>query len=352
MPASSQVPVEFFEDKQGDALIQVTLKPGEAVSPNWPFSEVTGAADGPEIDRLMQKPDDHRERLAVLVTAPENQRFAQVIVNRLWRRLMGAGFVEPVHDWEGATPSHPQLLDWLAKELVTHNYDLRHVAELIMTSAAYQRKAIGHNLATSPDRRFFLAPDRRRLSAEQIVDSLYVVTGANMDLGELTFVHDGRRALSNRQTLGHPTRSWMLASLNNERDRPSLELPRAQVVTDVLEAFGWTGSRQMPVVKREREPNVLQPGILSNGVLVANLSRASLDSELAQLAVDAESPEALVETLFLRILTRRPNPSERAKFATALAAGFESRLMPEDKVVRPDPLPQLPENRAAVCELR
>lgn len=342
-PASSQVPVEFFADKQGDALIEVTLKPGEAVQPVWPFAEATGAVDGPEIDRLMRKSDDHRERLAVLVTSPENQRFAQVIVNRLWRRLMGAGLVEPVHDWEGAVPSHPDLLDWLAKEFVSHDYDFRHVAKLIMTSAAYRREAKGQNLAAAPDRRFFLAPDRRRLDAEQVVDSLYVATGVEMNLGELTFVHDGRRHLSNRQTLGHPSRAWMLASLNNERDRPSLALPRARAVTDVLEAFGWTGSRQMPVVERETDPNVLQPGILSNGVLVASLSRAALDSELARLAIEAESAESLVDSLFLRILTRPPNAAERTAFTEALATGFEERLVSESKVVYPEPLPQLPQ---------
>ncbi|MDE0880596.1 MAG: DUF1553 domain-containing protein, partial [Sphingomonas bacterium] len=166
-PTSSQVPVGFFEGKQGDALIQVTLKPGDAVPPEWPFADVTGAADGPQIDRLMRDPGDHRERLAALITSPENLRFSQVIVNRLWRRLMGAGLVEPAHDWEGADPSHQQLLDWLAKELVSHNYDLRHVAALIMTSVAYQSEAVGDNLSAPPDRRFFLAPDRRRLSAEQ-----------------------------------------------------------------------------------------------------------------------------------------------------------------------------------------
>ena len=342
-PASSQVPVEFFADKQGDALIQVTLKPGEAVAPEWPFAEVTGAADGPEIDRLMREPGDHRERLAALVTSPENQRFARVIVNRLWRRLMGAGLVEPAHDWEGADASHPQLLDWLAKEFIAHEYDLRHVAELIMTSQAYQREATGQNLTASPDRRFFLAPDRRRLSAEQIVDSLYVATGVEMDIGELTFVHDGRRQLGNRQTLGYPKRAWMLASLNNERDRPSLALPRARPVTDVLEAFGWTGSRQMPVVQRETDPNILQPGILSNGVLVQSLARAAIDSELAQLAIEAESAESLVDTLFLRILTRRPQPVERARFTEALAAGFDRRLVPKSEIVNPEPLPKLPQ---------
>lgn len=340
-PATSQVPMEFFEDKQGDTLIQVTLKPGEAVSPEWPFADVTGADDGPKIDRLMREPGDHRERLAALITSPQNQRFARVIVNRLWRNLMGAGFVEPAHDWEGAESSHPQLLDWLAKEFASHDYDLRHIMELIMTSEAYQREATGTNLVSTPERRFFINPDRRRLGAEQIVDSLHVSTGVSMDVGELTFVHDGRRQLGNRQTLGHPTRAWMMASLNNERDRPSLALPRAQAVTDVLEAFGWTGSRQMPVVKRETDPNVLQPGILSNGVLVSSLSRAAIDSELAQIAIEAKSAESLVDSLFIRILTRRPKADERSLFTEALMAGFEERLVPEPEIVNPVPPPKL-----------
>ena len=342
-PASSQVPEDFFADRQGDALIQVTLKPGEAVAPEWPFADATGAADGPDLDRLMHNSGDHRERLAALITSPQNSRFAQVMVNRLWRRLMGAGLVEPAHDWERANPSHPQLLEWLAKELVSHGYDIRHVAEVIMTSEAYQREAAGQNIAAPPEHRFFLAPDRRRLSGEQVVDSLFAATGVRMDVGELTFVHDGRRQLSNRQTLGHPRRSWMLASLNNERDRPSLALPRARAVTDVLEAFGWTGSRQMPVVQRETDPNVLQPGILSNGVLVASLARASLGSELAQLAVDADSAEGLVDRLFLRILSRAPKPAEQARFSRALAIGFDRRIVPEAERISPQPLPELPQ---------
>lgn len=91
----------------------------------------------------------------------------------------------------------------------------------------------------------------------------------------------------------------MFASLNNERDRPSLALPRAQSVVNVLEAFGWNGARQKPVFVREAESNVLQPGILENGTLTQSLSRASWKSKLANLAVEAKSPEALLEQLFL-----------------------------------------------------
>ena len=269
VPKTSQVPAAFFENqKVRKSLIQVTLEANASVRPEWPFATVTGVSDGSEIDRLMQNPADTRERLAALVTAPQNIRFARVIVNRIWKRLIGAGLVEPVHDWEGGTASHPQLLDWLARELIADDYDLRHIVRLIVSSQTYQRAAVGKNLAASATMRFFNAPERRRLSAEQIVDSLHHATGRPIDVEELTFVHDGRRELGQRQTLGKPTRAWMFGDLKNERDRPSLSLPKARAVVDVLEAFGWTGARQMPITERETDPNVLQPGVLANGTLV------------------------------------------------------------------------------------
>jgi mono/diheme cytochrome c family protein len=342
VPATSRVPPAFFAKKQRESLIRVTLKPGEPVAPVWPFARVTGIRDDARLDALMQQANDSRERLATLITAPQNARFARVMVNRLWKQLIGTGLVEPIQDWEGRSASHPDLLDWLAQELITHDYDVKHVIRLIVTSQLYQRQAIGRNVDASPERRFFNAPERRRLLAEQIVDSLYTATGSPMDVEELTFVHDGRRPVSNRLTLGRPSRAWMFASLNNERDRPSLSLPRARAVADVLEAFGWTGSRQKPIYQRDTDPNVLQPGVLANGTLSRTLTRASQDSKLAQLAVEAESPEALVELLFLRVLSRRPRPDERDTFSRALAQGFATRLVPESEIEPPPPLPPLP----------
>ncbi|MBP85896.1 MAG: hypothetical protein CMJ64_04130 [Planctomycetaceae bacterium] len=335
IPATSRVPDAFFDKQQRDSLIRVSLKPSEPVTAKWPFAEVTGIDDNEVIDALMHRPSDSRDRLAALITAPQNQRFARVMVNRIWQRLVGAAFVEPVHDWEGRVASHPKLLDWLAAQLITHDYDVRHVMRLIVTSQTYQREASGRNLDASPELRFFNAPERRRLTAEHIVDSLHAVTGAAWDVEELTFVHDGRRAVSNRLTLGQPRRSWMFASLNNERDRPSLSLPHARVAADVLEAFGWTGSRQKPITDRGTDPNVLQPGVLANGTLAANLTRAAHGSVLAQLAVDAESPQSLTEALFLRILSRQPNSTELAAFSAALSESFDSRLIPESEIELP-----------------
>ena len=127
----------------------------------------------------------------------------------------------------------------------------------------------------------------------------------------------------------------MFASLNNERDRPSLALPRAQTVVDVLEAFGWNGSRQMPIFERPKDPNLLQPGILANGTLVQAVSRASWRSELADLAVQAKSPEALIEEVFLRFMSRKPRGAEREAFLPALREGFDTRLVPTTEQVAP-----------------
>jgi hypothetical protein len=344
VPKTSRVPDAFFEKKGRESLIKVTLKPGEPVPPAWPFAAVTGTPDDPAIDPLMQDPRDPRERLAALVTAPRNRRFAQVLVNRVWRRLLGAGFVEPAHDWEGHAPSHPELLDWLAHDLVAHDYDLKHLARRILTSQAYQRAAVGRNLSASPERRVFAAPEIRRLTAEQIVDSLYAAAGRRMheDVEEVTFDPDGRRPSSSRINLGVPRRAWMFAGLANERDRPSLNLPRAQAVADVMLAFGWTGSRQNPRTDREIEPNVLQPGVLANSIASVGLTRVVQDGALADAAIAAPSPGALVDRVFLRYLGRLPTGPERTPLEQALADGFDERVLPSGEVPPVTPGPSLP----------
>lgn len=342
VPMTSRVPAAFFEKQQRESLIHVTLQPDESVSPQWPFADIAGPLDDKSLDSLVKKKDDSRERLAALITSPANRRFAHVVVNRVWRKYIGAGIVEPPDDWEGRKPSHPELLDWLAQEFVINDYDLTHLSRLILTSRVYQREAIGDNRSTESELRFFVAPDRRRMSAEQVVDSLFAVSGQEMQVEELTFDPDGRRPASNRLTLGVPNRAWMFASLANERDRPSLGLPRARIVTDVMEAFGWSGSRQSPRTDRDTSPNVLQPGVLANSMASVLLTRAAKDSSLAELAVSANSPEALIDEVFLRCLSRMPTEAERAPLIQELTPGFATRLIPENQwptIEPPSPLP-------------
>lgn len=330
VPDTSRVPDAFFEEQQRDSMIEVTLAKGHSVDPKWSLARYTGVENNDSIDVLLHSPTDSRDRLAALITSPANRRFSAVIVNRIWTRLIGAGLVPSLHDWEHHVPSHPDLLQWLSHQFIDSGYDVRQLMRLIMTSDVYGRQSIDPTDGNDAEMQFFAAPITRRLTAEQVVDSMLASTGRAMDCEEMTFVHDGRRPLSNRLTLGVPERAWMMATLNNERDRPSLSLPKARKIVDVLQAFGWSGSRQKPIHNRESESNVLQPGVLANGVFSASLARASLDSPLANLAVDAKSPESLIDSLFLRILTRYPNDLERKFFVSQLTDQFQTRVIPID----------------------
>lgn len=328
VPKTSRVPAAFFEKQERAALIKATLKPDEVVEPNWPFEDVLSASQISNDKMYLQCQDDSRAKLAYWITNPQNERFAQVVVNRIWRRLIGVGIVEPPHDWEGNRPSHPELLQWLAWEFVAHGYDAKHIERLILNSRLYQRVSRPRYADDKPATRLFTAPTERRLTAEQVLDSMLAASGSPLDVEELTFDPDGRRAADNRISLGIPTRAWMFPSLANERDRPSLNLPKAQAVVTVLESFGWIGARQAPRTDRELDPNVLQPGVLANGIVSSWVTRAAQDSELARLAIEAQSAEGLVESLYLRFLSRRPYARESERYVDLLKAGFEQRLVP------------------------
>jgi mono/diheme cytochrome c family protein len=121
----------------------------------------------PKSERLRQ--------LAGIMSGKQNGRLSRTIVNRLWASFMGAGLVEPVDEME--TPAwHTDLLDWLAEDLVSHGYDLKHTIERITTSQAYQLPAINLGEQRGTDY-VFRGPAVRRLSAEQYIDALATLTG-------------------------------------------------------------------------------------------------------------------------------------------------------------------------------
>lgn len=304
-------------------LVEVTLKPGQAISPKWPFPQFV--AQG-AFDALVQNGQDSREQLAALITSPGNHRFAQVMVNRLWQRYLGRGLVEPVDDWENAQPSHPDLLEFLERELVSHSYDLKHLARLILNSHVYQRQVFAPTQDELAQVAFFRGPARRRMTAEQIVDSLLVIAGKGMNVEEINIDVDGGRPVSSSLNLGTATRAWHFTSLSNERDRPSLSLPGAQNVLNVLEAFGWRPSRQDPLTNRSQEPSVLQPAILANGVFAKRAAQFSDDSAFTQLALDDRDVPSYIDAVLRRVYSRPATATEQAEFGALLQAGFDRRI--------------------------
>ena len=198
-----------------------------------------------------------------------------MVVNRLWHRYLGYGFVEPVDDWDGSPRRRdPGLLADLAAEFVAHDYDLKHVARLIFRSRAYQGLPGGGAGA----------PARRRMSAEQVLDSLFAAAGKPFRAEELCLDIDGRRPPSEFLNLGPPPR-WQLALPSNERDRPALTLPVVSSLTDALLAFGWRAARPDPVTVGEESITPLQPALLANGAVVdGRVARLSDDSAVTESA--------------------------------------------------------------------
>jgi hypothetical protein len=127
--------------------------------------------------------EDQRRRLALAhwIVDPANPLTARVIVNRLWQHHFGEGLVATPSDFgaNGAPPSHPELLDWLAAELVDHGWRLKHIHRLIVTSATYRQASAARPEAMSLDAqsRLVWRYPPRRLEAESIRDSLLAVSG-------------------------------------------------------------------------------------------------------------------------------------------------------------------------------
>ncbi len=125
-----------------------------------------------------------RRAVADWITDTEHgagQLLARVIVNRLWQQHLGHGIVGTTNDFgfQGDRPTHPELLDWLASELIRHDWRLKPIRKLIMTSAAYMQDSAYNeaNASIDPNNQLLWRFSPRRLEAEIIRDSMLAVGG-------------------------------------------------------------------------------------------------------------------------------------------------------------------------------
>jgi hypothetical protein len=123
-----------------------------------------------------------RKSLAAWLTGRQNPRTARVIANRLWQYHFGRGIVPTPNDFGGLgeSPTHPELLDWLAQELMDGGWRLKRMHRLIVSSSAYRMSARGREpeIARDPGNRWFWRFPMRRLTAEEVRDSILAVSGA------------------------------------------------------------------------------------------------------------------------------------------------------------------------------
>lgn len=239
-------------------------------------------------------PLDRRIPLAQWLTSPDNELFAQAVVNRYMRYLLGSGLVEPVDDLRSTNPpSNVELMSALAKDFVESDYNLKHLMRTIMTSRLYglSSQPSSQNVA---DQRFYSHYAVKRLTAEPLLDAIDHATGIQTKFPNLPL---GTRAI---------------------------ELPDAEYPNYFLTTFAKP--RRVSVCECERAPdaNLAQALHTLNGETLA--SKIASKNGLVSRLVDSKlEPDAAIQEIYLQTLCRPPNQAE-LELGRELLAESESPL--------------------------
>lgn len=238
-----------------------------------------------------------RLALARWIASKSNPLTARVAINHLWLRHFGEPLVESVFDFgrNGKAPTHPELLDWLACELMENGWRMKPIHRLLVTSRAYRMEsAFGEesagNLAVDPDNRFLWRMNPRRMEAETVRDSVLFVAGSlssSMGGPELDHVlgeSTGRRSLYYRTAVEKQMlflRQFDQASVTECYQRPQTIVPQ--------QALAMANSRLVLAQSRRLA--------------------AAVEGELKQQG-GVWSEGRFIQRVYERVLGRRPNADE------------------------------------------
>ena len=166
------------ESQVADEAIHVRgnpIKLGEVVARHVP-----PAVRGPAAPQFSSSESGRRE-LAQWLIDPQHPLTTRVLANRVWRWHFGAGIVRTTDNFGllGESPSHPELLDWLANRLIARDWSIKSLHRLILSSSTYQQSSTPRRetIARDPENRLFGRANVRRMDAEEVRDALLTVSG-------------------------------------------------------------------------------------------------------------------------------------------------------------------------------
>ncbi|HQU42256.1 MAG TPA: PSD1 and planctomycete cytochrome C domain-containing protein [Pirellulales bacterium] len=269
---------------------------GEIMSPGVP--EFLAALN--VTDRRQSRVD-----LAMWMTSRDNPLVARVFVNRLWKLFFGQGIVKTLDDLgtQGAWPTHPLLLDWLAVEFIESGWDVKHVVRLMVTSNAYRQSATPSPEARQKDpaNQWLARQNRFRLDAEMVRDNALAVSGLLSD-------KIGGPSVKPYQPAGYwahlnfPVREWTHDHGESQYRRGLYTWWQRTFLHPSLLAFN-APTREECTAERPRSNTPLQALVLLNDPTYVEAARA----------------------LAARILREAPaEPSERIRFAWREALGRDA----------------------------
>ena len=241
---------------------------------------------------------DRRVVLASWLASPQNPWFATSFANRVWAHFNGVGIVEPVDDFRVSNPaSNPELLEELGKRFTASKYDLKSLVRDICNSRTYQR-ATERNESNTSDERNFAHASIRRIKAENLLDTISVVTDTKDKFQGLPL---GARAVQ----IADGGRS-----------------------TYFLTTFGRATRETVCSCEVKMEPTLSQALHLLNGDTVnAKIRQGGL---VARLVSTRKYPEERITELYVRCLGRKPSKDELDKLLPTLGEGANQQKAYED----------------------
>ena len=289
----------------GEQVVYMARK-GEVKNPR------TGTPQPPQFlgAAAMQDPEaDRLQHLAEWLTSDQNELFARSQANRIWFHLMGRGIVHPIDDFRATNPPvNSALLNALTDEMVDSGFDLRHMIRLIMTSQTYQLSSVP-NETNRDDETNFSHNSVRRLSAEQLIDSMSQAMGAATVFN------------------GYPAgmRASQIPGVRAVRRRDGRPAPADRF----LKLFGKPERLQTCECERTTETTLSQAFRLISGRLLNDMLTQS-DNRLSTLLESQKNDAEVIDELYWTTLSREPNPAERRTFSESLTVAADRRLALED----------------------
>jgi hypothetical protein len=310
----TEKPAETFVLKRGDPHRKLI-----AVEPGVPRI-VAADSDKPRT----------RLELAKWLTREDNPLTARVIVNRLWHYHFGRGIVGTPNDFgtRGEPPTHPQLLDWLASELIERKWSLKAIHRLIVTSATYRQSSTATQGQTvDPENHLLWRMNRRRLEAEAIRDSVLTAAGTlNRQVGGVSVkVPLEPEVYDLIFTEGEPDGLWDVTPDRAQHTRRSIYLFfKRNVRLPMFEAFDQPDSLNSCAF-RPVSTFAPQALILMNAPFIREQGGAMA----ARLLAESAETEKQVEALYRHAVGRAPRAEERKlamEFLAEQAGTIRSRL--------------------------
>lgn len=295
---------------------------GDLVAPG--FLQVLGGPD-PTIPppRKDAQSAGRRTVLADWIVSRNNPLTARVMVNRIWQHHFGRGIVGSPNNFgiQGDKPTHPQLLDWLADQFIQGGWRLKSMHRLMMTSAAYQMSSQGQPeaLKSDPANDLLWRFNMRRLTAEEIRDSLLAITGTlNLRIyGPSIYVDIPKEVLAGQSVPGN---GWGHSSEEEQSRRSIYIFSKRSLITPILESFDLAETdRSSPVRFTTLQPTQAL-GTLNSQFL--NRQAAILANRLQREAGD-ETPAQV--RLALRLATSRMPTTKEISRGTALIESLQSK---------------------------